>query len=77
MRLLKTILSFSLILTTLIFAQDPEEVLQTAETQRASGDFEGAEASLKQLLSVAPSFAPAHIGLSKLALHEQCFIACA
>jgi len=70
MRLLKTILSFSLILTTLIFAQDPEEVLQTAETQRASGDFEGAEASLKQLLSVDPSFAPAHIGLSKLALHK-------
>ncbi|MBL7013795.1 MAG: tetratricopeptide repeat protein [Candidatus Marinimicrobia bacterium] len=70
MKLLKTFLSLTLILTSLILAQDPEALLQTAETQMASGDFEGAEASLKQSLGVDPSFAPAHIGLSKLALHK-------
>lgn len=70
MRILKTILSVSIILTTISFAQDPEALLQKAETQMESGNFDGAESSLKQSLAVDPSFAPAHIGLSKLALHK-------
>ncbi len=62
---------FSIFLTTsLLFAQDPEVLLSTGESQLTSGDIEGAEASFNTSLQIDPSFAPAIQALSKLYLYK-------
>ena len=63
----KFILLFTI---TLIFAQDPEDLLRIGESQLSSGDYSEAELSFNSALQADPSFAPALQALSKLHLHK-------
>jgi|TARA_B100000959_G_scaffold287461_1_gene372449 tetratricopeptide (TPR) repeat protein len=60
----------SLFLTTIVFSQDPELLLDQGESMLSSGDVNGAESSFNNALKVDPSFAPALQALSKLYLHK-------
>ena len=63
--------TFILLFTiTLIFAQDPEDLLSIGESQLSSGDYSEAELSFNSALQADPSFAPALQALSKLHLHK-------
>ena len=63
--------TFILLFTiTLIFAQDPEDLLSIGESQLSSGDYSEAELSFNSALQADPSFAPALQALSKLHLHR-------
>tara|TARA_S200000501_G_scaffold371591_1_gene414972 strand:- start:11139 stop:12437 length:1299 start_codon:yes stop_codon:yes gene_type:complete len=57
-------------LPSLIFGQDPEIILEKAQTQMSDGRLEDAEMNLNKALKIDPSFAPALQGLSKLSLHK-------
>ncbi len=59
-----------LLLSTLVFGQDPEALLNEGESMLSSGDVSGAESLFNSALKVDPSFAPALKALSKLNLHK-------
>ena len=59
-----------LLMTTVIFSQDPESLLSQGESMLNSGDISGAELSFNDALKADPSFAPALQALSKLSLHK-------
>jgi len=59
-----------LLLSTLVFGQDPEALLNEGESMLSSGDVSGAESLFNSALKVDPSFAPALQALSKLNLHK-------
>ena len=59
-----------LLMSTLIFGQDPEALLDEGESMLSSGDVSGAESLFNSALKVDPSFAPALQALSKLNLHK-------
>jgi len=63
--------TFILLFTiTLVFAQDPENLLSIGESQLSSGAYTEAESSFNAALQADPSFAPALQALSKLYLHK-------
>jgi len=59
-----------LLLSTLVFGQDPEALLNEGESMLSSGDVSGAESLFNSALKFDPSFAPALKALSKLNLHK-------
>ena len=59
-----------LLLSTLVFGQDPEALLNEGESMLSSGDVSGAESLFNSAIKVDPSFAPALKALSKLNLHK-------
>ena len=59
-----------LVMTTMVFSQDPEVLLDQGKTMLASGDVTAAESSFNNALQIDPSFAPAIQALSKLYLHK-------
>ena len=54
----------------LVYAQDPEQLLNEANEQMAKGGLVIADSLLKESLKLDPSFAPAHIGFSELWLRK-------
>ena len=59
-----------ILITSVIFSQDPEVLLNQGELKLESGDISGAESLFNDALKVDPSFAPALQALSKLNLHK-------
>ena len=59
-----------ILITSVIFSQDPEVLLNQGELKLESGDISGAESLFNEALKVDPSFAPALQALSKLNLHK-------
>ncbi len=59
-----------LFLSTIMFSQDPEFLLNEGEKYLASGQINEAENSFNNSLKVDPSFAPALQALSKVYLHK-------
>ena len=57
-------------MTTMVFSQDPEVLLDQGKTMLVSGDVTAAESSFNNALQIDPSFAPAIQALSKLYLHK-------
>ena len=57
-------------ITSIIFSQDPEQLLSQGESKLDSGDINGAELLFNDALKVDPSLAPALKALSKLNLHK-------
>lgn len=70
MKLLRPFFMILLAVITVVFSQNPEVLLQNAESQMSAGDYEAAKNSLSEALTMDPSFAPAHVGFSKLALYK-------
>ena len=59
-----------LVFSTFLFSQDPEVLFNQAENKMKTGELEHADSLLKESLKIDPSFAPAHIGFSKLWLRK-------
>ena len=66
MRRALILLNITFIISSFLFCQDLEDLLNQANTKLKIGELKSAESLLQQALDIDPSFAPAHVGFSKL-----------
>ena len=70
MRRFLILLNITLIISSFLFCQDLEDLLNQANTKLKIGELKSAESLLQQALDIDPSFAPARVGFSKLWLRR-------
>ena len=58
--------NITLIISSFLFCQGQEGLLNQANTKLKIGELKSAESLLQQALDIDPSFAPAHVGFSEL-----------
>ena len=66
MRRALILLNITFIISSFLFCQDLEVLLNQANSKLKIGELKLAESLLQQALDIDPSFAPAHVGFSKL-----------
>ena len=66
MRRALILLNITFIINSFLFCQDLEVLLNQANSKLKIGELKSAESLLQQALDIDPSFAPAHVGFSKL-----------
>ncbi len=64
------LLNIIFIISSFLFCQDLEVLLNQANSKLKIGDLKLAESLLQQALDIDPSFAPAHVGFSELWLRR-------
>ena len=67
---MKNLLSISIILMSIVFAQSPDELYNSAKSNLDSGNLLKAENEYKSAVEMDPSFAPAYAGLAIIAMRK-------
>jgi len=70
MRRALILLNITFIISSFLFCQDLEYLLNKANSKLKIGELKSAESLLQQALDIDPSFAPAHVGFSELWLRR-------
>ena len=70
MRRALILLNITFIISSFLFCQDLEDLLNQANTKLKIGELKSAESLLQQALDIDPSFAPARVGFSELWLRR-------
>ena len=64
------LLNITFIISSFLFCQDLEDILNQANSKLEIGELKSAESLLQQALDIDPSFAPARVGFSELWLRR-------